>query len=114
MFKTLFKGNEKPENEFEKFLLEEETIDRIFGLVDKIVATNKRLIFKDVNLSLKEKKSKEVVFINYEKIDGLSIIYSTMTLTPFIVAIKTRGYKHDITLPDEAACIEFINYITKK
>lgn len=110
--------DEKEDVKITQFLLENEEIEKVFGIVDKVYVTNKRIIFKDLDLdlSLKAKKILEIVFINLDKIDGFSYVETTNLVANRIISIKSRGFSHDMKFSkvSEKEIIDFCKYLSQK
>lgn len=107
----LFSSKTDEEKQFDaigKYLLDGETIEMEFGNVDKAYITNKRIIFKDISLSLSGDLL-EMVFIPFSKIDGVSYVELNKIAFNRAIRIKSRGFNHDMGFvkAQEAQCIEF-------
>ena len=108
---ALFKSKEEKKfDEIGKYLLESEVVEYEFGKIDKAFITNKRIIFKDISISLKSDVL-EMVFIPFSKLDGVSYVEIAKLSWNRAVRIKSRGFSHDMgfTKKDESECIAFCN-----
>ena len=90
------KEEQKFNEEIGKYLLEGEEIVKSFGLIDKAYLTEKRVIFKDKNLSLTDKTLEEMVFIPLKNINSVSIVTKKGIVAPNEVVINCKGVKHSM------------------
>lgn len=92
--------NEKEKQRFHeeigKYLLEGEEVVKSFGLIDKAYLTEKRVIFKDKNLSFSDKTLEEMVFIPLKNINSVSIVTKKGIVAPNEVIINCKGVRHSM------------------
>ena len=98
--KTEEQKNKKEEQKFHeeigKYLLDGEEIIKSFGLIDKAYLTEKRVIFKDKNLSFSDKTLEEMVFIPLKNINSVSIVTKRGIVAPNEVIINCKGARHSM------------------
>ena len=94
--------------EIGRYLLEGEKIELKFGNIDKAYITDKRIIFKDISLTLNGDLM-EMVFIPFSKLNGVSYVELNKFSFNRAVRIKSRGFNHDMGFvkSQENECIEF-------
>lgn len=107
----LFSSKSEEEVRFQaigKYLLDGEIVELEFGNIDKAYITNKRIIFKDISLTLNGDLL-EMVFIPFSKLDGVSYVELNKLAFNRAVRIKSRGFNHDMGFfkAQENECIEF-------
>jgi hypothetical protein len=113
----LFSSKSQEDKYFEKigkYLLDGEKVEVEFGNVDKAYITNKRVIFKNISISLSGDLL-EMVFIPFSKIDGVSYVELNKMVFNRAVRIKSRGFSHDMgfTQSQENECIEFCKKLSE-
>ncbi len=114
LFGTKKTEEEKKYEEIGKFLLDDEEIELEFGNVDKAYITNKRIIFKDISLTLNGDLV-EMVFIPFSKLDGVSYVELNKLAFNRAVRIKSRGFSHDMGFvkAQEDECIAFCKKLSE-
>ncbi|MCS5420753.1 MULTISPECIES: PH domain-containing protein [Psychrilyobacter] len=116
--KTEEEKNKKEEKklyeEVGKYLLDGETIEKTFGIIDKAYLTNKRVIFKDKNLSFSDKTLEEMVFIPIKNIDSISIVKTSGIIAPHSVVIKCKGSSNSMRFgKEDSTVIDFVKAISR-
>lgn len=98
-----------------EFLLQDETIEDIYPLaIDFLCFTNKRLIFVDKVLSLKEPKT-TINSIPYSKIQGVGLVKNekAFAFTDEII-LNTKAKDHDLKFIKNTNIKEVYNKIVEK
>lgn len=107
------KEDERFHEEIGKYLLEGEEIIKSFGLIDKAYLTEKRVIFKDKNISFSDKTLEETVFIPIKNIDSISIVKTSGIIAPHSVVIKSKGSSNSMRFgKEDSTVIDFVKAIS--